>query len=157
MVDNLNFMIFANMYPELNLPQATLRIENGKVWDILRKKNLKVTPEEWVRQHFIHFLIDHRQFPAGLMISEYKVDYAGKAVRADIVVFNNDHKTQVIIECKAPKIKLTENTFYQVAKYARVLNPKMVILTNGLMHICAYILENGDIQYLKGIPNYCDI
>ena len=157
MVENSIFMIFANMYLDLNLPQAQLRVENGKVWDILRKKSLVLTPEEWVRQHFVHYLIDHKDYPAGLMVSEYKVDYSGKAVRADIVVFDNNHNTQVIIECKAPKIKLTEDTFFQVAKYARVLSPKLVVLTNGLMHVCARINENGEVQFLKDIPSYCDI
>ncbi len=157
MVEILNFMIFANMNLELNLPQANLRIDKGYVWDVLRRKSLKLTPEEWVRQHFIHFLIEHKNYPSGLMTSEYKVVYAGKAVRADIVVFNTNHETQVIIECKAPKIKLTEDTFFQVAKYARVLSPKLIVLTNGLKHICARLEANGNLKYLQEIPDYCEI
>lgn len=157
MVVKFIFSIFARMYPKLNLPVAELKIENGFVWDILRKKRLKLTPEEWVRQHFIHFLIQDRNYPEGLLVSEYKVDYAGRAVRADLVAFNNEQKPLLIVECKAPKVKITEDTFYQAAKYSNILSPSYIVLTNGLNHVCAALKENGEIEYLENVPDYCDI
>lgn len=142
------------MGPQLNLPPANLRIQNNYVWDILRKKRLLLTPEEWVRQHFIHFLINHQAFPAGLMVSEYSMVYAGKKVRADIVVFNENAQPHVVIECKAPKIKISEETFYQTAKYIAILRPQFFIMTNGMHHYCAEIKASGELIFLPEIPNY---
>lgn len=143
------------MYPPLNLPPAELRMDGEQVWDGLRKKWLKCTPEEWVRQHFIHYLISHLNYPKGRMVSEYLVKYNQMNKRCDIALFSAERKAEVIVECKAPKIALTEDTFYQVAKYAHVLGAPLLILTNGLAHYCALIDQtSGSIKYLPEIPNY---
>jgi hypothetical protein len=143
------------MFPDLNLPRAEIQIKGDQIWDRLRKKYLKCTPEEWVRQNFIYYLIDELKFPEGRMVSEYKVVYNGLNKRCDIAVFDQYSKCQVIVECKAPKIKITEDTFYQIAKYANVLKAQLLILSNGLEHYCALINQaEGTITYLQDIPVY---
>jgi hypothetical protein len=141
----------------LNLPKADLRLKKIKgvvhVWCIIRKKDLVCTPEEWVRQHFIHFLINERNVPIGLIASEYPLDYNGRLKRADIVVFNKRQDPVLIVECKAPKINLDEKTLFQIAQYNFHLDVDFLCLTNGLDHAYSQIdKENGSLRYLKEIP-----
>ncbi len=144
-------------YPVLNLPPAKLKIKEGELWDVLRKKYVKHTPEEWVRQHFIHYLISIGYSP-NLMASEKLVKYNGLSKRCDIVAFNNKNETLMIVECKAPKIPLTQETFYQVAKYNAVLNAQFLILTNGLQHIVSKVdTEKNEIIFLQEIPRFTDV
>ena len=146
------------MHPSLNLPPAQLKIKDNQIWDILRSKYYKLTPEEWVRQNFIHYLIDHLGYPKGRMVSEYQVIYNNMKKRCDIAIFDDQREAKVIVECKAPKIKITEDTFYQIAKYAHTLNASYLILTNGLEHYCAYIdPENSSINYLAEIPVFSNL
>ncbi|MDA7803216.1 type I restriction enzyme HsdR N-terminal domain-containing protein [Crocinitomix sp.] len=146
------------MYPPLNLPLASLKLKEENIWDELRKKYVKCTPEEWVRQQFIHYLIHHLNYPMGRMVSEYKVNYNGMNKRCDIAIYDENKNAQFIVECKAPSVKITEDTFYQIAKYTYVLKAPYLILTNGMEHYCAYVDRNsGSIQYLQEIPNYNDI
>lgn len=143
------------IHMELNLPTANIQTKENQIWDRLRKKYINATPEEWVRQVFIAYLIDHLDFPEGRMVSEYKVVYNQMNKRCDIAVFDQHKNPQVIVECKAPHIKITEDTFYQIAKYAHVLKAHVLILTNGMEHYCALINpENGTVNYLKEIPHY---
>jgi hypothetical protein len=146
------------MSEQLNLPKANIRIKSDQIWDRLRKKYVKHTPEEWVRQHFIYYLIDQLNFPEGRMISELKVVYNGMNKRCDIAVFDLEKNPQVIVECKASHIAITENTFYQIAKYAHTLKAQLLIMTNGKNHYCAKInVETGEISYLPEIPTYGDL
>lgn len=145
------------MIEPLNLPNAELRLKkiNGivHVWCIIRKKDLVCTPEEWVRQHFIHFLINERKVPIGLIASEYPLDYNGRLKRADIVVFNKRQDPVLIVECKAPQIPLDEKTVFQIAQYNFHLNVDYLCLTNGLDHAYSLIdKENGSLRYLKELP-----
>lgn len=140
------------MHPALNLPTADIRFKDEQIWDRLRKKYLKDTPEEWVRQNFIAYLIDHLGYSEGLMASEYKVEYNEMHKRCDIVALDKHSKTLLIVECKAPKVPLTEDTFYQIARYNHILNAPLLILTNGMQHYCALIREKK-LQYLEAIPN----
>lgn len=143
------------MYPALNLPKADLRLKDNLIWDILRKKYVNHTPEEWVRQHFIHYLTSGLNYPIGLMASEKLVKYNKMSKRCDIVAFSNTLDTLMIVECKAPKIKLTEDTFYQIAKYNFTLRAPLLILTNGLQHIVAHIdIKKNEIKYLDKIPTF---
>jgi hypothetical protein len=143
------------MYPMLNLPKANLKLKDDLVWDVLRKKFVRNTPEEWVRQHFIHYLINDLNYPVGLMAAEKLVKYNKMSKRCDIVSFTNKLSTLMIVECKAPKIKLTEDTFYQVAKYNFTLKAPLLILTNGLEHIAAHIdLKSNEIKFLERLPTY---
>ncbi len=146
------------MRPQFNLPVTEIKLKDDLIWDRLRKKFLKQTPEEWVRQSFISYMIDYLGFPEGRMASEYLVKYNKMNKRCDIVVFDKSLSASVIVECKAPKIKITEDTFYQIAKYAHVLKAKYLILTNGMEHYCALIdSENNSIKYLEEIPKYSAI
>jgi hypothetical protein len=143
--------------PELNLPKANLKLKDDLIWCVLRRKYIKNTPEEWVRQHFIHYLINKLNYPVGLMASEKMVKYNGMSKRCDIVSFSNELKTIMIVECKAPKIKLTEDVFYQIAKYNFTLKAPLLILTNGLQHIVAHVdVENNEVKYLEELPVFKD-
>lgn len=141
--------------PELNLPKANLKLKDDLIWCVLRKKYIKNTPEEWVRQHFIHYLINDLNYPPGLMASEKMVKYNGMSKRCDIVSFSNKLKTVLIVECKAPKVKLTEDVFYQIAKYNFTLKAPLLILTNGLQHIVAHVdVESNEVKYLEALPDF---
>lgn len=139
----------------LNLPQKEIKMRDNEIWDRLRKKFVRHTPEEWVRQHFINYLIDYLNFPEGRMVSEHAVAYNGMKKRCDIAVFGKEMNTQVIVECKAPHIPITEDTFYQIAKYCFSLKANLLVLTNGMEHYCAQInSETGEMKYLPEIPDY---
>ena len=141
------------MHPKLNLPSFNIRTQDQQIWDRLRKKYVPNDPEEWVRQNFIYYLIEHLGYPEGLMASEYTVNYNKMKKRCDIVVMNRELQAVVIVECKAPHIRLTEDTFYQIARYNHVLKAPLLILTNGLQHFCALVKTDGTISYLQEIPN----
>ncbi len=141
------------MNPELNLPPAELRLKDGNVWDLLRKKFVKLTPEEWVRQHFIHHLIN-LGYSKNLMQSEQLVRYNSMAKRCDIVAFNNQAVPVLIVECKAPSVPLTEDTFYQICKYYHALKAPLLILTNGIDHIYALLNpKTNEMNFLKTLPD----
>lgn len=146
------------MLPRLNLPPYDINVKGDQVWDRLRKKYILNTPEEWVRQNFIHYLILEKGYPEGRMVSEYLVKYNGMNKRCDIAIFDPYMKAISIIECKAPKIKITEDTFYQIAKYAHVLEAPLLILTNGFDHYCALIdRKTGEMKYVPEIPRYTEL
>ena len=146
------------MYPELNLPENNVRLKDNKIWDRLRKKWYKSTPEEWVRQNFINYLIDVKSYPEGRLVSEHLVKYDGMNKRCDIALFNSDLKVDVIVECKAPKVDLTQDTFYQIARYNKVLLASLLILTNGLHHYCAFVdLKNKELKFLPEIPSFKEL
>ncbi|MEO9531295.1 MAG: type I restriction enzyme HsdR N-terminal domain-containing protein [Crocinitomicaceae bacterium] len=143
------------MYPKLNLPESEVRLKEDKIWDRLRKKWYKLTPEEWVRQHFINYLVDSKNFPEGRLVSEHLVKYNGMNKRCDIALFSDEMQVDVVVECKAPHIELTENTFYQVARYNKVLEASLLILTNGIAHYCAFVdLKNKELKFLAEIPEF---
>jgi len=142
-------------FTPLNLPKAKLKLKDDLIWCILRKKYILNTPEEWVRQHFIHHLINDLKYPVGLMASEKVVKYNNMSKRCDIVSFSNTLKTLMIVECKAPKIKLTEDVFYQIAKYNFTLKAPLLILTNGLQHIAAFVdVKNNEVKFLEKLPTF---
>jgi len=141
------------MKTPLNLPPFEIKLKEDMVWAILRKKWLKLTPEEWVRQHFINYLITHKGFSEGRLVSEHEVKYNGMSKRCDLAYFNDNFEVNVIVECKAPHIEITEDTFYQAARYSRVLGAQFLILTNGIQHYCAQInREDGSVQHIQEIP-----
>jgi type I site-specific restriction endonuclease len=143
------------MYPKLNLPDSDVRVKDGQIWDRLRKKWYKSTPEEWVRQNFINYLIESKKYPEGRLVSEHLVKYNGMNKRCDIALFNQELKVDAIVECKAPKVELTQDTFYQIARYNKVLNASLLILTNGLHHYCAFVdLKKKELRFLTEIPDF---
>ena len=129
--------------------------EKTHIFDIVRKKYLLLTPEEWVRQNFIHYLNKEKKYPLGLMGVEQMVKYNSLKTRADIVIYNLEGKPNVIVECKAPEVKITQDTFNQIAKYNSQLKVKYLIVTNGMKHFCCQMdYENNKITFLEDVPAY---
>lgn len=146
------------MFKALSFPQAELKLTRKEgqvfVWCIIRKKSLVLTPEEWVRQHLIHFLIQEKQIPIGLIAAEMAIEINQLSRRCDVVVFGKDGKPKLIVECKAPEINLTEKTFNQIAQYNAALNVDLLMVTNGLQHIvCQIDRENSQLNYLEELPD----
>ena len=129
--------------------------EKTHIFDEVRKKYLLLNPEEWVRQNFIHYLNKEKKYPLGLMGVEQMVKYNSLKTRADIVIYNLEGKPNVIVECKAPEVKITQDTFNQIAKYNSQLKVKYLIVTNGMKHFCCQMdYENNKITFLEDVPTY---
>ncbi|MFN0050148.1 MAG: type I restriction enzyme HsdR N-terminal domain-containing protein [Cytophagales bacterium] len=141
----------------LNLPQFDYRIVQKKgviyIFDTVRKIELKLTPEEWVRQHYINYLVDHLHYPKSLIRSELGLHYHKKAKRADIIVYSGqDAKPLILVECKAPFIKITDRTLQQASLYCSQLKPTYLVLTNGLQHF-HYKIGN-EVEAIANLPSY---
>ena len=123
---------------DLNFPSYNFRIKNSEnnthIFDVIRKKFVVLQPEEWVRQHCIQFLINEKNFPVSLINVEKRVQINGLNKRYDIVVFNSDGSIYLIIECKAPEVKISQSAFDQIARYNLVLKASYLMVTNGLNH-----------------------
>ena len=146
----------------LNLPTFPLKIKSEagrkRIFDEIRKKWLLLTPEEWVRQNFIHYLAHEKKYSASLMAIEYTLTYNNQAKRIDIVVFNTSGTPLIIVECKAPEVKITQQTFDQIAVYNLSLHVDYLIITNGLQHYCCRMnYKEKKYDFLKEIPNFEDI
>jgi len=112
-------------------------------------------PEEWVRQHCVHYLMTEKKYPKTLINVEKELKVNGLSKRYDIVVFNPNGSIHIIVECKAPKIKINQTTFDQIARYNLALNATYLMVTNGLEHYyCQMDFENERYVFLKDIPNY---
>ena len=145
--------------PKLNLPNAELKIklveETTQVFDEVRKKYFKLSPEEWVRQNFIHYLNKDKNYPFGLTGVEKMVKYNSLKTRADILIYNREGMASVIVECKAPNVEINQDAFNQIAKYNYKLRVKYLVVTNGLQHFCCEMdYENNKIIFLEEIPEY---
>lgn len=146
----------------LNLPVYPLKIKNIKqnkyIFDIIRKKFIVLTPEEWVRQNFVHYLIHEKQYPAGLLSVEMFLKVNKLSKRADLVVFSNNAKPIMIIECKAPEVKINQKAFDQIWSYNIALNVKYLIVTNGMQSFCCKATNDmKSYFFLKNIPNYAQL
>ena len=143
---------------KLNLPdfKLTIRKEDGKVWifDIIRKKYIVLTPEEWVRQHFIHYLINHLQYPKALFRIEGSLTYNKLQKRSDIVIHDRNGNPWMLVECKAPNIKLTQKAFNQVAVYNMTIGAQFVAVTNGMVQYCFEPSAKGEANHLNSFPEY---
>lgn len=149
-------------FTPLHFPKANLKLSRKEgivyVWDTLRRKNLVCTPEEWVRQHVISYLILQKNYPNGLIASEHPIEVNNLKRRCDIVIFNRNQHPVLMVECKAPEIKLSENTFHQIAQYNFKMNVKYLVMTNGIQTITCYVdHENNRLQYLEEIPSFSEI
>ena len=150
-----------NLTP-LNLPTYPIKLKEEKggkyIFDAIRKKYLKLQPEEWVRQNFIQFLIQEKNYPASLIEIEKGLKVNALQKRADIVINSNLGSPLVLIECKAPKVKITQETFEQVARYNTVFKVPYLIVTNGLDHYCAVIdFTTNSFEFKKDIPRYKEL
>ncbi len=144
---------------DLNLPPCDIKIKKENdvliVFDRLRAKYVALTPEEWVRQNFINFLIEHRNYPPMLIANEMQIKQGKRIRRCDSVVYDNQLNPLVIIEYKAPDVAITQKVFEQIARYNYVLKVPYLIVSNGLSHYCCHVdYENQSIAYLPDIPKY---
>lgn len=144
---------------ELNLPPAALRIESDgrgglRVYDVLRRRFVALTPEEWVRQNFVHFLIGERAFPPHLMANEVSLTLNGTARRADTMVYTRNLKPLAVVEYKAPDVVVGQKVFDQIARYNSVVRARYLIVSNGLHHYCCRYTDDGTYKFLPSIPEY---
>ena len=145
--------------PQLNLPKVALKTKSVEgtiqVFDVIRKKYFVLTPEEWVRQHFIHYLNNEKNYPMGLMGVEKMVKYNALKTRADIILYTTEGKAKMIVECKAANVKITQDTFNQIAKYNFKLKVPFLVVTNGMQHFCCRMdYENNSISFLEEVPTF---
>lgn len=143
----------------LNLPEYCFRyrIFNGKqqIFDSFRKKYVALTAEEWVRQNFIAWLVNDKKYPAGLIAVEKELALNNMKKRYDIVVFNKNSAPAILVECKAPGIKITQKVFDQAAHYNLALNVDFLIVTNGLEHYCCAVdLKRGTYNFMEEVPGF---
>ena len=143
----------------LNLPQYEIKIgeKDGKrtIFDFLRRKYVALTPEEWVRQHFTHFLVAQKGYPKGLLANEVELRVGEKRLRCDTVLYNKEGQPRMIVEYKAPTIQLQQKTFDQISVYNLLLHVDYLIVSNGLQHYCCKMdYEGQKYVFVEGIPDY---
>jgi type I site-specific restriction endonuclease len=146
----------------LNLPCYPFKISQRDkmvyIFDEIRKKHLVLTPEEWVRQHYIKFLTTEKGFPSTLLQIEGGLSLNLTRKRSDILVFNNSGEKIMVIECKAPSVKITQATFDQASRYNSVYKTPWLVVTNGLKHYHAQIdHKKGSFLFIEELPNYVNL
>lgn len=144
---------------KLNFPAYSFRLKNSEnktlIFDTIRKKFVRLTPEEWVRAHTVKYLNESLGYPLSLINVEKEILLNGTKKRYDIVVFNSNGSIHLIVECKAPKVKITQETFDQIARYNLKTDATYLMITNGLEHyFCQMDYENGKYNFLREIPAY---
>jgi hypothetical protein len=144
---------------QLNFPSFSFRFKNSEnkvsIFDAIRKKFIILTPEEWVRQHVVQFLMIEKNYPKSQLNVEKVLQVNGLRKRYDIVVYNSDGTIHILIECKAPEVTISQSTFDQIAQYNMTLKSNYLMVTNGLNHyFCQMNFENEKYQFLTELPNY---
>ena len=144
---------------KLNFPAYTFRFKNSEnkvaIFDIVRKKFIVLTPEEWVRQHVVHYFIQEKNYPLSLINVEKRITINGLTKRYDVVVFQPNGQIHILVECKAPEVHLSQNTFDQIARYNISLQANYLMVTNGKNHyFCTMDFEKETYSFLKELPNY---
>ncbi len=148
------------MMHKLNLPEFDPRIREGtngkrEIFDGIRKKFVRLTPEEWVRQHFLNFMVSHLGFPASLIVVEAELTYNQMKKRFDILAYRAGGSPCMVVECKSTSVEITQAVFDQVAMYNMTLLVDYVVVTNGLTHyVCRIDHEKRSYTFLKEIPAY---
>lgn len=143
----------------LNLPSYPLRIKEESsgtyIFDEIRKKFLLLTPEEWVRQHLVQFLILDKRYPRSLIKLEGGLKLNSLQKRSDILLFNNLGEKILLVECKAPSVKITQDTFDQIARYNFIHRVQWLLVSNGLQHFCCEIdFEKSSYRFVEELPEY---
>jgi hypothetical protein len=144
---------------ELNLPKFELQLggtrEKPEIFDFLRRRFVKLTPEEWVRQHFVHWLVEHKGYPKGLLGNEIELRVGEKKLRCDSILYNQFTEPRMIIEYKAPTVALTQKVFDQISAYNLLLHVDYLLISNGLQHFCCQMdYEHHSYIFLPDIPDY---
>lgn len=146
----------------LNLPPYATKVavRDGKstIWDIIRRKYVALTPEEWVRQHFVHFLVEHKGYPVSLLANEVALTLNGTSRRCDTVLYDRTLSPRMIIEYKAPHIPITQKVFDQISRYNLVFRVDYLIVSNGLSHYCCRMdYARQSYQFLTDVPGYSEL
>lgn len=144
---------------KLNFPTYSFRFKNSEnkvsIFDEIRKKFILLTPEEWVRQHVVQFLLQDKKYPKSYINVEKLIKINNLSKRYDGVVFQPNGDIFLLIECKAPQVPISQQTFDQIARYNLVLKAKYLMVTNGLNHyFCQMDFENEKYVFLKELPEY---
>ena len=144
---------------KLDLPGFDYQVSKaeGKIWifDIIRKKRVVLTPEEWVRQHIIHFFINQLNYPKSLIKIESGLTYNRLQKRSDVVVYNREGKPWLLMECKSPELSLNQNVIMQAAVYNQNIRAKYIAVSNGMKHVCYEVRDNvSETELLKSFPEY---
>lgn len=147
---------------ELNLPpfdkKITKKDNKALILDIIRRQYVALTPEEWVRQHFVHFLIKQKDYPQSLMANEVQLKLNGMSRRCDTVVYDRTLRPRVIIEYKAPTVNITQKVFDQICRYNMILQVDYLIVSNGIAHYCCKIdYATRSYSFMKEIPSYAEV
>jgi len=147
---------------QLNLPEYSFKIKSKEqknyIFDGIRKKFVLLTPEEWVRQNFVRYLIQEKGYSSQLIAIEMTLEYNRLSYRADVVVYNRNMEPALIVECKAPEVRLSQEHFDQIARYNMQLRVEYLLVTNGINHYCCQIdFEEGKYAFLKDIPHFQEI
>ncbi|WP_299799356.1 type I restriction enzyme HsdR N-terminal domain-containing protein [uncultured Maribacter sp.] len=143
----------------LNFPSYTFRVKNSEnrtlIFDVIRKKFLVLTPEEWVRQHVVQFLIQEKKYPLSHINVEKQITLNGLKKRYDVVVFKPNGELHILVECKAPEISISQMTFDQIAQYNFKLNATYLMVTNGLSHYyCQTDFVAEKYEFMQEIPDF---
>ncbi len=143
----------------LNLPAYTFKIKHPKkggsiIFDVFRNKYVALTPEEWVRQHFLMYLTEDLHYPRGLVSVEQTISFNAINRRCDAVVYKKNGQPVVMIECKAYDEGINQKTFDQISRYATSLKVPYLFITNGAIHYALEIYEDGDYKFLNRVPYY---
>lgn len=143
----------------LNLPPFDFKLKNSEnkvfIFDVIRKKYIQLTPEEWVRQHWVHHFINQKGYPKSLISVEKQLLVNNLKKRTDIVIYNKLGNAHLIVECKAPSVKITQSVFDQIARYNLSLQAKYLVLSNGLNHLfAAFDSQTKSVSQIKDIPKY---
>ncbi len=146
----------------LNLPSFAIKLsgtpEHPRIFDSLRRRYVALTPEEWVRQHFVNWLVTHKGYPSALMANEIALSLGDKKLRADSILYDKHLQPRMIIEYKAPTIQITQKVFEQIAAYNMLLHVDYLVVSNGLTHYCCRIdYANRTYEFLRDIPDYSEI
>lgn len=146
----------------LNIPKTDLKIvtREGKqlVFDVLRRKYVSLTPEEWVRQQFVHYLVSCKGYPAECIGNEVSIRLGSTRKRCDSVVYGRQAEPLMIVEYKAPGVEITQQVFEQISRYNIRLRVQWLIVSNGLQHYCCHIdYANGTYRFVEDIPSYPSI
>ena len=157
--ENTIFVKNKNFMEQLNLPPYQFKLKKEgdiiRIFDAVRKKYLVLTPEEWVRQNFLQYLILEKKFPSSLISIEAGLKYNQLQKRTDILVYDKSGNPFLMVECKASSVKITQDTFDQVARYNMAFKVKYLVVTNGLNHFCCQMdYADNSYQYLEQIPEF---
>lgn len=127
-----------------------------KVFDILRRKYVALTPEEEVRQRFVHFLVEVKHYPKELLANEVEIQSGNKKLRCDTVFYNKELKAMMIVEYKAPQVEITQRIFNQILDYNRLLSVPYLIMSNGRQTVCCKVTD-GNYEWLPDVPDYSEM